>query len=166
MNNIKQKGFTLIELMIVVAIIAILAAIAIPAYQDYTRRARLSEGISLMTRTKLSVTEYYSSEGRWPINNTEAEVIAASQIKGKGIDAVEIANGVIKAKTSSKIVTGGELWFTPIADGSNLSSATPGTALPSSTARNANYGGSVQWLCSHNATLKEKWVPSECRRAN
>ncbi|MBQ9260205.1 MAG: pilin [Neisseriaceae bacterium] len=165
MNNIKQKGFTLIELMIVVAIIAILAAIAIPAYQDYTRRARLAEGISLMTRTKLAVTEYFSTEGRWPQNNMEAEVISANQIRGKGIESVEIVNGVIKAKTTSKVIAGGELWFTPVADGSNLSSITPGTALPSSS-RNTAYGGSVQWLCSHNAVLKDKWVPTECRRAN
>ena len=165
MNNLKQKGFTLIELMIVVAIIAILAAIAIPAYQDYTRRARLSEGISLASRTKVAITEYYSTEGRWPKDNIEAEVISANKIAGKGIAAVEIDNGVIKIKTTPKIVANGELWFTPIADGTSVSSAIPGTALPSSS-RNTNYGGSIQWLCSHNATLKSKWVPAECRNLN
>lgn len=165
MNNIKQKGFTLIELMIVVAIIAILAAIAIPAYQDYTKRTRVAEAVSLIMRTKVAVTEYFSTEGRWPVNNQAAEVISASSIKGKGVDAIIIDNGVIKAKTSSKIIAGGELWFTPVADGSNLSSITPGTALPSSS-RSTTYGGSVQWLCSHNAVLKDKWVPTECRRAN
>lgn len=166
MNNFKQKGFTLIELMIVVAIIAILAAIAIPAYQDYTKRTRVAEAISLIMRTKVAVTEYFSTEGTWPADNLAAEVISASSIRGKGVAAITIDKGVIKAKTSSKIISGGELWFTPIADGTNIASATPGKALPSSTARNTNYGGSVQWLCSHNAVLKDKWVPTECRNAN
>lgn len=166
MNKITYKGFTLIELMIVIAIIAILAAIAIPAYQDYAKRARLSEAVNLIARTKIAVTEYYSNEGTWPKDNLQAEMIAASDIRGKGIDAIVIDKGVIKAKTSQKIISGGELWFTPIADGSNLSSATPGIALPSSTARNNYYGGSVQWLCSHNSVLKQKWVPSECRHSN
>ena len=63
-----QKGFTLIELMIVVAIIGILAAIAIPAYQDYTIRSQVTEGLSLASAVKAGVAEYYANYGSWPAN--------------------------------------------------------------------------------------------------
>ena len=68
----KQQGFTLIELMIVVAIIGILAAIAIPAYQDYTIRAQVSEGLNLSAGAKAAVAEYFMDSGNFPTTNTEA----------------------------------------------------------------------------------------------
>jgi type IV pilus assembly protein PilA len=68
MKNMQQ-GFTLIELMIVVAIIGILAAIAIPAYQDYTIRAQVSEGMSLASGARTAVSEAYQSTGNWPADN-------------------------------------------------------------------------------------------------
>jgi type IV pilus assembly protein PilA len=66
-----QKGFTLIELMIVVAIIGILAAVAVPAYQDYIARAQVSEAVSLTTGAKTPISEYYNEKGQWPLASTE-----------------------------------------------------------------------------------------------
>ena len=77
----KQQGFTLIELMIVVAIIGILAAIAIPAYQDYTIRAQVSEGLNLSGGAKAAVTEYYQDQGTFPITNTIAGLDIAANIR-------------------------------------------------------------------------------------
>lgn len=165
MKTIQYKGFTLIELMIVVAIIAILAAIALPAYQDYAKRARVSEALSLSAYAKYAVTEFYSTHSRWPVDNSESLVVEASDIKGKGVESITVDNGVIKITTTQRVVTNGELWLTPIADGSDINQATPGTALPQAGTQVAQTG-SVQWLCSHNDTLKSQWVPSECRHSN
>ncbi|HFC6244377.1 TPA: pilin [Neisseria meningitidis] len=96
--NTLQKGFTLIELMIVIAIVGILAAVALPAYQDYTARAQVSEAILLAEGQKSAVTEYYLNHGKWPKNNTSAGVASTpSDIKGKYVKEVEVKNGVVTA---------------------------------------------------------------------
>ncbi|HGP7243408.1 TPA: pilin, partial [Neisseria gonorrhoeae] len=97
--NTLQKGFTLIELMIVIAIVGILAAVALPAYQDYTARAQVSEAILLAEGQKSAVTEYYLNHGIWPKDNTSAGVASpASNIKGKYVQKVEVNNGVVTAQ--------------------------------------------------------------------
>ncbi|MFW4342564.1 pilin [Neisseria meningitidis] len=95
--NTLQKGFTLIELMIVIAIVGILAAVALPAYQDYTARAQVSEAILLAEGQKSAVTEYYLNHGIWPSDNSSAGVATSSEIKGKYVEKVEVAKGVITA---------------------------------------------------------------------
>ncbi|EOG0740887.1 pilin, partial [Neisseria gonorrhoeae] len=102
--NTLQKGFTLIELMIVIAIVGILAAVALPAYQDYTARAQVSEAILLAEGQKSAVTEYYLNHGEWPANNTSAGVASASEIKGKYVKEVEVKNGVVTAQMASSNV--------------------------------------------------------------
>ncbi|EPI8069595.1 pilin, partial [Neisseria gonorrhoeae] len=93
--NTLQKGFTLIELMIVIAIVGILAAVALPAYQDYTARAQVSEAILLAEGQKSAVTEYYLNNGEWPENNTSAGVANPTEIKGKYVKSVTVTNGVV-----------------------------------------------------------------------
>ncbi|HFA3215352.1 TPA: pilin, partial [Neisseria gonorrhoeae] len=97
--NTLQKGFTLIELMIVIAIVGILAAVALPAYQDYTARAQVSEAILLAEGQKSAVTEYYLNNGEWPKDNASAGVASTpTDIKGKYVQKVEVNNGVVTAQ--------------------------------------------------------------------
>ncbi|HFA0955560.1 TPA: pilin, partial [Neisseria gonorrhoeae] len=102
--NTLQKGFTLIELMIVIAIVGILAAVALPAYQDYTARAQVSEAILLAEGQKSAVTEYYLNNGKWPKDNDSAGVASSSSIKGKYVKEVEVKNGVVTATMASSNV--------------------------------------------------------------
>ena len=143
-----QKGFTLIELMIVVAIIAILAAIAIPAYQDYLIRAQVSEGAVLSDGAKTAVAEFYSNHGHYPLNNQSAGLPTnAVSINGKYVSQVQVATGVITATFS----------------GPQVNSKIAGTTFVLSPTDN---GGSMNWTCNSTttvATVPAKYLPSSCR---
>ncbi|HGM0477581.1 TPA: pilin, partial [Neisseria gonorrhoeae] len=126
--NTLQKGFTLIELMIVIAIVGILAAVALPAYQDYTARAQVSEAILLAEGQKSAVTEYYLNNGKWPENNGDAGVASASKIIGKYVKEVKVENGVVTAQMAS----------------SNVNKEIQGKKLSLWAKRE---DGSVKWFC-------------------
>ncbi|EMU0998628.1 pilin [Neisseria gonorrhoeae] len=159
--NTLQKGFTLIELMIVIAIVGILAAVALPAYQDYTARAQVSEAILLAEGQKSAVTEYYLNHGKWPENNDKAGVASASDIKGKYVKSVTVANGVVTATMLS----------------SGVNNEIKGKRLSLWAKRQA---GSVKWFCGQPVTrndaanddvtddagndkIETKHLPSTCR---
>ena len=142
----KQQGFTLIELMIVVAIIGILAAIAIPAYQDYTIRAQVSEGLNLAGGAKAAVTEYTQDRGVFPTNNTIAGLSAAADIKGKYVKSVTVgAKGVVS-----------------VMYGSGAHSIIGGKSIQLAPTTNA---GSVEWSCTTVGTeIANKHLPAACRK--
>ena len=148
-----QKGFTLIELMIVVAIIGILAAVALPAYQDYTVRAKMSEVILAMSACRTSITEVYQTGGTAPgINSWGCE----QNVSSKYVESLETdANGVVKAKVRnvSTDVNGTFVTLTPLANATTPANST------------TNMGsGLYGWLCGSTGTdLDKKYLPGSCR---
>jgi len=149
-----QKGFTLIELMIVVAIIGILAAIAIPAYQDYTARAQVTEAFNLAGAQKLATSEYHSNWGSWPANNTAAGIATDTQIKGNYVEKVVISRSGDKSTDVVSIVA--TLKKSGVAAGIQGSSL----VLKGSTTLD---GGSYEWDCKSGGNIQNKYRPAACR---
>ncbi len=144
MNIKNTQGFTLIELMIVVAIIAILAAIALPAYQDYVIRSQVSEGAVLSDGAKTAIAETFSNTGVAPATNAAAGLASAASITGKYVTQVAVgANGVVTATYGNRAnaaIAGDTLTFTPTF---------------------AADAGSTVWTCA--SAIQPKYLPTICR---
>ncbi|GAB3729347.1 pilin [Luteimonas pelagia] len=145
MKKAIQKGFTLIELMIVVAIIAILAAIAISQYQDYVIRTQVSEGSSLASGAKTAVTEFYNNYGTFGSNNASFGLSTAASISGKYVTQVDASGGIIT-----------------VTYGNEAHNNIQGNVLVYSAVPNA---GSMEWNCEAAAgtDVDSKYLPTVCR---
>ena len=136
----RHEGFTLIELKIVVAIIGILAAVAIPAYQDYTKRANVTEGLGLATSAKTGITEFYNAQGKYPPGNASAGLVSPNSITGNAVTSVDVTNGLVTITYNAKVSANATLILSPI------------TGV-----------GAVLWRCKIGVGMKAQWLPSSCR---
>jgi len=141
---VNAKGFTLIELMIVIAILGILMAIAIPAYQDYAVRAKVAEGLNVAGAAKLAVSELRQTEGRFRVGaNSSYGLRQASSIRGNNVSGVAVgANGVITITYSNDAnIQNSILVLTPT----------------------LGQQGSVSWTCDAGTTVPSWFRPANCR---
>lgn len=150
-NHMAQKGFTLIELMIVIAIVGILAAIALPAYQDYVVRSKMSEPMASLAEAKTTVSEFYSTNNRLPANASEAGLVEFQNkeiIKSLIYETATL--GLITAIVQNNIVPGGA------------------TSVGFSLSARTRSDGSIVWICgpkdaATGAELDVRYLPASCR---
>ncbi|MCZ6830725.1 MAG: pilin [Gammaproteobacteria bacterium] len=146
MKKTNQKGFTLIELMIVIAIVGILAAVALPAYQDYTIRAKMAEALATIGEAKTSVSEYFIANGSIPLTAANAGI--RTNINTKIVASMTYAPGVITLITQDDV-------------GGTISASANAFSLSISSTQ----GGTPQWVCRAAGTnpIEPKYLPANCR---
>ncbi len=142
MKNAEQ-GFTLIELMIVVAIIGILAMIAIPAYQNYLIRTQIAEGLALSDTVKVAVAEYHDQLGTFPANNSDATLGPPTNYTGSYVDSISVTGAVIS-----------------IQYGNGANAQINGETVTITAVSNP---GSLEWVCATGGTISETHLPMSSR---
>ena len=142
MNQI-QRGFTLIELMIVVAIIGILASLAIPAYQNYSIRAQIAEGLTLSGPVKNAIAVFYNDNGVFAADNAEATAETPNSYAGKYVTSITINNAVISVQY-----------------GNDANASISGQTI---TLTAVNNEGSLIWDCASGGAISDSHLPSACR---
>jgi type IV pilus assembly protein PilA len=152
MTSKNISGFTLVELMITVAIVGILAAIAVPAYSDYIKRSQVSEALIYMDASKTNVSEAYMTNGLMPATNADAGMLPAAQIQSKYVNGITITNGTITATVSINGVGTAGSGSTPGAGNLLVMTPTPNSA-------------GIIWYCGNTAatTVDHRYLPSSCR---
>lgn len=143
-NNVNrvQHGFTLIELMVVVAIVGILASMAIPAYQTYTIRAQVAEGLNLVGPIKEAVSRYRINRGTFPPTNADAGLPVANSYAGSYVTSISVTDDVVS-----------------IVYGNQANAQIAGQAISLTGTSN---GGSISWVCDSGA-IADGYVPAACR---
>lgn len=139
-----MKGFTLIELMIVVAIIGILAAIAMPAYQDYTKRAHVSEGLQIAGLPKAAMWEHYANNGDWPADNAAVGLPDPTEITGNAVQAIEISGSYLTITYKSMV------------------HPTDNQLILQASVSVAEGNGSIMWDCT-GGSLSKRYRPQPCK---
>ena len=141
-NLRKNKGFTLIELMIVTAIIGILAVLALYAYQIYTKRTHTAEGLSMASSLKATIADYYATHGTWPANNLDAG--SPTIISGNSVKSIVIDGATLRITYNAKVIDDGQLLLIA-----------------------SDNGGGIEWTCRSStgagAVIPPQYLPERCR---
>lgn len=168
-KRLVQGGFTLLELMVVVSIIGILAAVALPQYRDYTFRTKVAESLVLSTEVQKTVAQYYDRWGVLPVDNAAAGLPPPEALRGMWVDSISVSNGVVAVQFSK------DLWI-PAEGDTNRSSAYGLILRPA--IRTGSPTSAISWVCqnyappqdatlpempTHLAALAKKFVPHNCR---